>query len=821
MSATKTHNRPAPAGYENGIAESETHDAHGQAPNAERQSEKPTSQLIGKEDAQNTSRQKAIGAITQIDRPLLFRAGLVTVLLALLSAIVTFLILTGLTPIAPSNNVVITVLLINCALILALVAIVLWQVFLLWQDRRGQAAGAELHIRIVGLFSMIALLPAITLAVFASFSLDQRLDYWFSKRITAIINSSWDVAQSFLDEHGQVIRSDIVAMATDIDESWKNVRGNHEKFNRLLTSQAALRTLQMAYVFKEDGSVMARAATDPDRVFTPPNPLIMAQVNNGKVAIIPPGHTDELVAIKKLEIVPGAYLYVYRQVNQNVIRHLNRTKEHVAAYQALQQNRAGIQVAFGLMYVLIAMILLLAAIWLGIWLANRIVAPIRDLISAAQRVSDGDLDIRVRVKKRDGEVGHLSSTFNDMTGQLRAQRDNLIEANQTIDERRRFIEAVLSSVTAGVIGTGREGEINLVNRSAGWLLGKSADELVGQPLEKAIPDIYTILEELRLEHKPAAEGQITMMIGDEERSFAVRVTEESSDEGDYGYVITFDDITELVSAERNSAWSDIARRIAHEIKNPLTPIQLSAERIRRKYGEKLADDREVFDKCTDTIIRQVADIGRMVDEFSSFARLPKPTMEYQDMRDVVNEAVFLFQVSDQNISYEVKLPDEPVIGYFDRRLINQAVTNLVKNASEAIETARENAEETNAEYKGEITAKLTTKDGNIIIDVIDNGCGLPKNNRNRLTEPYMTTRAKGTGLGLAIVQRITEQHGGSLRLADAPRNKTRKSGARISLILPLTALNRKTDQENKKDRLQGEGDQTREVNEDKNVTTAT
>lgn len=758
----------------------------------------------------------------RIDRPILFRTGLVVVLLALLSAIVTFLILTGLTPIAPSNNVVITVLLINCALILALIAIVFWQIYLLWQDRRGQTAGAELHIRIVGLFSMIALLPAIILAIFASFSLDQRLDFWFSKRITAIINSSWDVAQSFLDEHGQVIRSDIVAMATDIDESWKTVRGDNEKFSQLLTSQSALRTLRMAYVFKEDGSVMARAATEPDRPFVRPNPLIMADVNSGQVAIIPPGDTNELVAIKKLEKVPGAYLYVYRQVNQNVIRHLNRTKDHVAAYKALQQNRAGIQVAFGMMYVLIALILLLAAVWLGIWLANRIVAPIRDLISAAQKVSEGDLDTQVRVTKQDGDVGHLGSTFNDMTGQLRAQRDNLMAANQTIDERRRFIEAVLSSVTAGVIGADTDGTINLVNRSAGWLLGKSADEMVGQSLEQATPEIYAILQELRLEDKSAAEGQITMMVGDEERSFAARVTEESSDDGDYGYVITFDDITELVSAERNSAWSDIARRIAHEIKNPLTPIQLSAERIRRKYGEKLADDREVFDKCTDTIIRQVADIGRMVDEFSSFARLPKPSMEYQDIRDVVSEAVFLFQVSEPDIDIKVVVPKEQVVAYFDRRLINQAVTNLVKNASEAIEAAKEAACENPddpdakqaADLKGEILTKLTVKDGTIFIDVIDNGCGLPKNNRNRLTEPYMTTRAKGTGLGLAIVQRITEQHGGSIRLADAPKTKTRQRGARVSLLIPIKTptdqLNGRATNNKAADNTPQEGEDTEE-----------
>lgn len=728
-----------------------------------------------------SQKTKTTNIVSHIDRPLLFKAGLVTVVLALLSAVVTFLILTGLTPIAPSNNVVITVLLTNCALILALVTIVLWQIYLLWQDRKGQTAGAELHIRIVSLFCMIAMLPAIILAIFASFSLDQRLDFWFSKRIAAIIDSSGDVARSFLDEHGQVIRSDIVAMATDLDESWKSVRGNRTKFDQLLTSQTALRSLQMSYVFNADGVILAKAATEPNRFFQPPNNVVMATVDNNKVSIIPPGSTNELAAVKKLEKIPGAYLYVFRQVNHNVIKHLNRTKEHITAYKSLQKNRAGIQVAFGLMYVLIALILLLAAVWLGIWLANRIISPIRDLINAAQKVSQGDLDAQVPIHKRDGDVGHLTSTFNNMTGQLRQQRDNLMDANLTIDERRRFIEAVLSSVSAGIMGADLDGKINLVNKSAGVLLNKAEDHLVGKQLSIAVPEIYEIWRDLKQEQKSECEQQITLMAGDVERSFAVRITEESSEDQDYGYVITFDDITELVSAERNSAWSDIARRIAHEIKNPLTPIQLSAERIRRKYGDKITEDRDVFDKCTDTIIRQVGDIGRMVDEFSSFARLPTPTMEFQDIRDVVKEAVFLFQVSESNIEIKVNVPKESVIAYFDRRLINQAVTNLVKNASEAIETAKENG----IDVKGEIETCVHITNETIYIDVIDNGCGLPKNNRNRLTEPYMTTRAKGTGLGLAIVQRITEQHGGAIRLADAPITAKRKHGAKISLVIPL------------------------------------
>ena len=368
-----------------------------------------------------------------------------------------------------------------------------------------------------------------------------------------------------------------------------------------------------------------------------------------------------------------------------------------------------------------------------------------------------------------------------MTAQLRQQRSHLITANQTIDERRRFIEAVLSSVSAGIIGADKNGEINLVNRSAGSHLEKTEEEMVGKTLKTVIPQIHDLWENLKLEDKTEGEQQITLLVGDVERSFAVRLTEEGSDQQNYGFVITFDDITELVQAERNSAWSDIARRIAHEIKNPLTPIQLSAERIRRKYGKKLEEDREVFDKCTDTIIRQVADIGRMVDEFSSFARMPTPIMEVQDIRDVVSEAVFLFQVSCPEIDIKVEVPKEPVIAHFDRRLISQAVTNLVKNASEAIESVQEK----DNTLKGKIFTKVQVKENNIIIEVTDNGCGLPKNNRNRLMEPYMTTRIKGTGLGLAIVHRITEQHNGTIRLADAPLSKNRKSGASVSLVIPI------------------------------------
>jgi two-component system nitrogen regulation sensor histidine kinase NtrY len=352
-----------------------------------------------------------------------------------------------------------------------------------------------------------------------------------------------------------------------------------------------------------------------------------------------------------------------------------------------------------------------------------------------------------------------------------------------LDERRRFMEAVLSGVTAGVVGVDAEGIVTLVNRSAETLLEMKETDLKGKLLAKAVPEFASVLKRAQKQGRRLITDQITLRRHGSERNFAVRVTSEGQDHKTEGFVVTFDDMTELVSAQRSTAWADVARRIAHEIKNPLTPIQLSAERIRRKYGDSITKDREVFDQCTDTIIRQVSDIGRMVDEFSAFARMPKPVMERHDVREIVREAVFLFQVSRSEIAFELDLPERPVMALSDRRLLAQAVTNLVKNASEAIDSAVE-ADPARA-GKGRILAKVRGKGDRVQITVIDNGCGLPKENRERLVEPYMTTREKGTGLGLAIVQRIVEQHGGTLTLADAPKRNGKMEGASVRIDLPV------------------------------------
>ncbi len=716
-------------------------------------------------------------------RRLPFTLGLITMVLSLCSGFATYAILTGLTPIVPTHLVVVGVLLINLVLVLAMLGIIAWQVGALWLARRRQVAGAQLHARVVSLFSVIAVVPAILLAVFASVSLDRGLDHWFSVRTKSIIQNSIDVATAYLQEHGQVIRTDTLGMAKDIDEAVDLVRSQPQGFGTFLSAQASIRALPMAYLIDGDGRVLATAASMPEFPYRPPPKEAMDLAKKGQVIVIAPGQTSLVGAIKSLDNFNDTYLYVIRPVNARVLQQLRATRANVAEYQLLEQRRAGVQVAFGLMYVAIALTLLLSAIWIGMWFANRLVAPIRQLMGAAQEISEGNLGVEVDVNPADGDLAVLGSTFNTMASELKSQRDELVGTNTKLDERRRFMEAVLSGVTAGVVGVDADSTIRLINRSAETLLGAKEASLTGKKLAEAVPEFGPLLKRAQKQGRRLVAEQITLRRQGSERNFAVRVTSEGAEQEGQGHVITFDDMTELVSAQRSTAWADVARRIAHEIKNPLTPIQLSAERIRRKYGDSITKDREVFEQCTDTIIRQVSDIGRMVDEFSAFARMPKPVMERNDVRDIVREAVFLFQVSRPEITFELDLPDKPVTMLSDRRLLTQAVTNLVKNASEAIDTAVE--ADPRRTGTGHVVTKVRAKGDRVQITVIDNGCGLPQEDRHRLVEPYMTTRTKGTGLGLAIVQRITEQHGGTLHLADAPKKNGKIEGASVRLDLPM------------------------------------
>lgn len=715
-----------------------------------------------------------------------FWIGLSVVVLSLVSALATYFILTGLTPIAPRGEVVFVVLFLNVVLILTMIAMLAWQMAGLGRAWREKQPGARLHIRIVALFSLIAALPALVLAVAATVTFSRSLDGWFSSRTRAIITSSREVATSYLDEHGQVIRTDIVNMARDLDRAAEAIGDDQRQLKQQVMVQAGLRDLPMAYLIDADGRPFVEAtASDKYKYEQPPIGALRMAAEGQVPLLMPTRQRFEVAAVARLEKFPGKFLYVARPVSPKVIRYLQRTARNVDEFNRLRKARGGLKLAHGLMYLMISMTALLAAIWVGMWFAGRFVAPIRRLIAAALQVSTGNLMVELPEKRGEGDLRRLSHTFNTMTRELKHQRDALVTANEQLLERRYFMEAVLSGVSAGVIGLDSQDRITLVSRAAENLLGMEESDLVGKKLKEAVPMFGAILDQQHEQNlKGRSQEEVTFTVGGDERTFAVMATRERESSGDVGSVVTFDDVTDLVVAQRTAAWADVAQRIAHEIKNPLTPIQLSAERLRKKYAKAITNDRETFDRLTTTIERQVGDLKSMVDEFAAFARMPKPEMARHDLRQAVQEPVVLFREGHPHIKYELKLPDEPLQMSFDWRLMTRAITNLVKNASEAIEAAK-NEGGNPKDWSGRIEIIVTPQSDRVTIEVIDNGIGLPKQNRSRLLEPYVTTKgSKGTGLGLAMVQKITEQHGGALTLEDAPPGAKRSRGALVRITLP-------------------------------------
>jgi two-component system nitrogen regulation sensor histidine kinase NtrY len=701
--------------------------------------------------------------------------GPIAVGLALCSAFATFVVLSDLTPLAPTHRVVVTLLLINATTVFLLLGIVsreLWQIV---QARRRGRAGSKLHIRIVGLFSLIAAAPAILVAIVASVTLDRGLDRLFSTRTRAVIENSLIVAEAYVREHGELIRGDILAMAFDVGRAKPLYDQDRARFKQFFTAQAQVRGLPVAEIVDGNVNRIERADIPFKGTVIEPTKQALVNVNETQPQVALILEANYVAAIIKLRNYDNFYLHVARPLDPRIVQQLSATRESVSEYAALEARRLGVQVAFALMYTVIALSVLLSAVWIGINFANLLVAPIRRLIGAANLVSTGNLHIQVPIRRSEGDLAHLSETFNKMTHELLTQRDDLMRASDQIDSRRRFTEAVLAGASAGVIGVDGEGRISILNRSAERLIGRTEADALGKPFTEVVPELADILSAARSGTR-LGQGQITINRDRRERNLSVQVTSEQADESDHGYVITLDDITDLVVAQRSSAWADIARRIAHEIKNPLTPIQLSAERLKRKYGKVIVDDPAVFAQCTDTIVRQVDDIKRMVDEFSRFARMPKPVMATEDVAEVVRQTVFLMRVGHPEIDIEIDIAEETMPARVDRRLIAQALTNIVKNAAEAVAAVPP------AELgRGRINVSAIREGEYIVIDVIDNGIGLPQANRSRLLEPYVTTREKGTGLGLAIVGRILEEHGGGIELSDAAAKVPGARGAWIRM----------------------------------------
>ena len=698
--------------------------------------------------------------------------------LAVASCSATYAILSGMTPFAVTGRGLLVLLLINLGLGLALAALIVWRLVLLWAERKSGQAGARLHVRLVTWFSAIAVVPAILVAIFASVTLNLGLDAMFSGQVRGALDNAVNVAQAYAKEQQRGIIGDAYEIANNLErdptlfDKDKHVR--IQQFGDRLSSQTKDRGLQASYIVGGDGKILINTKQAFLKDPKPPSVSDLAQARTGSIVEDGDPATSTVTALIQMTALNDAYLEVVRVVDPKVFGYYLRTNAAVSEYNRLNANRIEVQLVFAALYVLVALVILLAAIWSGLWAANRLVQPISGLIGAAERVSEGDLTVQVQVEHADDEIGTLGLAFNRMTGQLGAQRDDLIAANRQIDERRRFTETVLAGVSAGVIGIATDGVLTIVNRAAARLLNSAPEELEGRHYSESVPELAALIRRAIAEPVGRASGEVAVKRSGAARTLSVQV---SSEQGAHGFVATFDDITDLVSAQRTAAWADVARRIAHEIKNPLTPIQLSAERLKRKYMDEISTDPDIFRQCIDTIVRQVGDIGRMVDEFSSFARMPTPVMRRENAQELLLQAVFLQRVGHPEIAFDTDAPREPVHFEGDGRLIAQALTNVLKNAGEGIAARHARGDDA----PGKIQVALEPNGSTLAFRITDNGVGLPPEHRHRLTEPYVTTRAKGTGLGLAIVRKIMEDHGGEITLGDANEGE----GAQVTLTFPF------------------------------------
>ncbi|MBM3571650.1 MAG: PAS domain-containing sensor histidine kinase [Alphaproteobacteria bacterium] len=701
---------------------------------------------------------------------------------AVLSGVLTYGAISGGTPLGPDPQLVLIFLNLDLVLLLVLSAVIARRLVAVWRERRRGLAGAQLHIRLVVLFSAVAVTPAIVVAVFSAAFLNFGIQNWFSERVSTALDESLRVAQAYLREHQQTVRADVLAMANDLNRQAPTLAQNVSLLNSVVAAQAAVRSLTEAIVFDDLGRIWARAGLSFSLEFDPIPERALATAREGNVALLTSENDDRVRALVQLDRFIGLYLYVGRYVEPVVVGHVTRTQDAVQAYKRLEGERSGLQIRFALLFVVVALLLLLAAIWTGLAMATRLARPISLLIAAAERVRAGDLAARVPEGPTGDELESLSRAFNRMTSQIEGQRGELVEANRQLDIRRRFTEAVLAGVSAGVIGLDIQGRVNLPNRSAAVLLSVDLDRHIGQPLADIVPEMAELIDKAAERPERLSQGQITVERNRRRHILLVRIAADLDGEELRGYVVTFDAVTELMSAQRKAAWSDVARRIAHEIKNPLTPIQLSAERLKRRYLKEIATDPETFVACTDTIVRQVADIGRMVDEFSAFARMPAPVMKSENLLELCRESLFLHRQAHPDVTISAVVPAGPVHLRCDARQIRQILTNLLQNAMDAIE-GRASPEDGATLPPGAVTLQVAAESGQVIIEVSDNGRGFPPDEaRDRLTEPYVTTRAKGTGLGLAIVKKIMEDHHGDVILEDREGG-----GACVRLVFQLAS----------------------------------
>jgi len=681
------------------------------------------------------------------------------------------------------------ILLADMVYILVVAALVLREVAKIVASRRARSAGSRLHLRLTGVFTIVALIPTILVAVFATITVNMGLEGWFSDRVSSALGNSVDAAIAYQQEHRDDLSTDARALGGFLDVNRRADVFLSDGDLRQLLAQGQSRIqrgLSEAFVIDGAGEIRARGESSYLFDYDRPSDADLAAAANGELVLIEDRTQSEFRALLKLNAFPDRYLYVSRIVDGDIIALLDETQQTVQLYRQLESERGRVLFEFGLLYLGFAIIMVLAAIWLGLWFAERLSRPVGALAGAAQRVGQGDLDVRVEDEGGNDEIAMLGRLFNQMTRQLKGQRDALIEQNTATEERRRLFDSVLGSVTAGVIGLNRDGRVDFMNRSAIRLLAMVEQRDNGLSLQAAVPEFAPLFETLQASRREAERDEIKLTRRGKQENLLVRMAARRNSDGALeGYVVAFDDVTQLVSAQRMAAWGDVARRIAHEIKNPLTPIQLSAERIKRKFGRVLDDeDKTQLEQMTEVIVRQTNDLRRIVDEFSKFARMPEPETRVEDLAKLFREAVTLQRAGQPGVRFDFDIPDTPVLAELDATMIGQALTNLLKNGGEAIETLQEKGAP--AGHQSQLRGALTVTPDSAILTISDNGIGLPED-RAKLFEPYVTTRDKGTGLGLPIVKKIIEEHGGTLELLDAePFEDGAHPGAMARITLPRT-----------------------------------
>ncbi|NCW14970.1 MAG: PAS domain-containing sensor histidine kinase [Rhodobacteraceae bacterium] len=702
--------------------------------------------------------------------------------LAPVLALVTYLIL-GPIDQGRESNLLRVILLCDLLYLLALTALVMQRVMQIVALRRQKSAGSQLHLRLTGVFSAMSLLPTATVAVFAVLSINMGFEAWFSDRVQGVIADSLEAAQAYEQEQVRGLKEDIAALASDL-EAYRRTAINDPQLLRQRLSDAqenVQRGLKEAFIIDDTGDLILRG--NRSYLFDyeePSSELIQSAIR--EIVIIPDIPNNELRALTYLNGFGTYFLLVSRVIDGNLFALLDETQAAGQFYQQLESQRGASLFRFGIIYLIFAVLLIAASVFAALFFAERLSRPIGRLTGAAQKVGEGALDTRVVEEEGNDEMSQLSKYFNQMTQQLEKQRETLLENTEQIELRRRMFDSVLSSVTSGVLGLDAEGKVSFVNKSAERLLG-GHEILENSHLSVAVPEFFPLFERLTQTKNESLQEELKTVQAGRLENLLVRVGRRRNEKGQLeGYVIAFDDVTDLVSAQRSAAWGDVARRIAHEIKNPLTPIQLSAERIRRKFAPKLSEESDDLERMTDVIVRQTNDLRHIIDEFSKFARLPQPKKSKEDLIPIVKAAVLLQENGQPNINFVSNIPQNSLVISIDATMISQALTNLLKNAGEAIDTRRDKLGGTIA---GEIHVGVEQVGDNVQVIIDDNGIGLPQD-RARLFEPYVTTRDKGTGLGLAIVKKIVEEHGGTLSLEDAPSfDAAPYFGARVVMSLPF------------------------------------